>query len=132
MSGYLLDTNVIIRWILPNATLRRTINQTVLNVLKSTETRKYVSSISLAEIATKSSIGKLLADLPALEIYLAQSPIIELPFNHRYATALATLSWHHRDPFDRMLIAQAMTEKLTIITSDVAFQQYDLPVLMLE
>ena len=51
-----------------------------------------------------------------------------LPIEHAHALAVALLPWHHRDPFDRLLVVQAMLERLTIVTADPVFARYDVEI----
>ena len=79
--------------------------------------------MTVAEIAIKASLGKLDAPddlLPTLHA----GGFDELTFESRHAEVLRTLPWHHRDPFDRMLIAQAIAEQLTVVTADPHFAAY--------
>ena len=74
-------------------------------------------------IAIKASLSKIEAPddlLPTLEA----GGFDELTFESRHAEVLRTLPWHHRDPFDRMLIAQAIAERLTVLTADPHFTAY--------
>jgi PIN domain nuclease of toxin-antitoxin system len=57
-------------------------------------------------------------------VALEQSGFEELPLRLRHAEALGRLPWHHKDPFDRMLAAQALAEGLTLVTRDAAFRPY--------
>lgn len=77
----------------------------------------FVSSISLAEISVKRSIGKLRAPWIPDEL-LAENGMTPLDFTSAHARRLLELPLHHRDPFDRMLIAQAVHEDLAFATSD--------------
>ena len=86
--------------------------------------RVYVSAASYWEIAIKAALGKLqLADDP-LE-FIENSGFTELPVYFRHAVIAASLPLHHRDPFDRMLIAQAQAEGLTLVTDDSQITLYD-------
>jgi PIN domain nuclease of toxin-antitoxin system len=87
-----------------------------------------VSVASLWELAIKQSIGKLKVDGDLREHLTLQS-FSELPVLGEHALAVRDLPRHHRDPFDRLLIAQAMCEGLTVVTSDRAFAAYDVPIL---
>lgn len=87
-----------------------------------------VSAASLWEFAIKQSIGKLKV-AGDLREHLALQSFSELPVLGEHALAVRDLPLHHRDPFDRLLIAQAMCEGLTIVTSDRAFAAYDVPIL---
>lgn len=83
-----------------------------------------VSSASVWEVAIKCSIGKMPFDRDALTTAIADSGFRELPVRARHAAAVASLPMHHRDPFDRLLIAQAMTEPLRLVTTDAALKRY--------
>jgi PIN domain nuclease of toxin-antitoxin system len=87
----------------------------------------YISAISLAEIEIKRSIGKLIIDNHYRKA-LTVSGFVEMPFEGRDARHLGTLPYHHKDPFDRMLISQAMERKMPIITVDDAFASYPIQV----
>ena len=90
--------------------------------------RVYVSAASYWEIAIKAALGKLqLADDP-LE-FIENSGFTELPVYFRHAVLAASLPLHHHDPFDRMLIAQAQAEELTLVTDDSHIARYDVPTL---
>ncbi|MGH3864661.1 MAG: type II toxin-antitoxin system VapC family toxin [Pseudonocardiaceae bacterium] len=87
-----------------------------------------VSVASLWELAIKQSIGKLTVDGDLRE-HLSLQSFSELPVLGEHAVAVRELPPHHRDPFDRLLIAQARCEGLTIVTSDRVFAAYDVPTL---
>jgi PIN domain nuclease of toxin-antitoxin system len=87
-----------------------------------------VSVASLWELAIKQSIGKLTVDGDLREHLTLQS-FSELPVLGEHALAVRDLPPHHRDPFDRLLIAQAMCEGLTIVTADRAFAAYDVSIM---
>jgi PIN domain nuclease of toxin-antitoxin system len=83
----------------------------------------FVSAVSLWEVWLKQSLGKL--RLPAsFEEKLAAAGFENLPLTGAQARQVATLPWHHRDPFDRMLIAQVQSENLTLLTADAAVAAY--------
>lgn len=88
-----------------------------------------ISAISLSEIAIKQSIGKLRADVPDLRRRAAAAGFQELHWTGNHAESLTQLPMHHKDPFDRMLIAQARAEGMTVITTDAAFAEYDVALL---
>jgi PIN domain nuclease of toxin-antitoxin system len=82
-----------------------------------------VSIVSFWEIAIKQSLGKLTIEGDiAAEVRRSGIPL--LPIELAHVETLRHLPWHHRDPFDRMLIAQAKAENLAVITSDQHFQAY--------
>ena len=84
----------------------------------------YVSSISVAEIMIKTSIGKLDADFDPNE-QIDKAGFTPLDFTGRDAARLKDLPFHHRDPFDRMLIAQSLETGIPILTQDASFARYD-------
>jgi PIN domain nuclease of toxin-antitoxin system len=86
-----------------------------------------VSAVSVWEIAIKRAIGKLRAPDDAVQrIEEAGGELLSITARHAQATAALPL--HHRDPFDRLLIAQAQLERCAIVTGDGAFPAYDVPV----
>ena len=116
----LLDTNALVRWHLdelrPAAV--RTVQRADLVV---------VSAVSAWEIAIKRAVGKLeFEDL--VEDIVAQNGFLALPVTVRHGDLLRDLPRHQGDPFDRLLIVQALEEGLTILTSDRAFEPYRVPV----
>ncbi|MEA3546215.1 MAG: type II toxin-antitoxin system VapC family toxin [Thermodesulfobacteriota bacterium] len=119
----LLDTHVLI-WALEN-------NPTLATSARSSITRArnmvFVSSVSIWEIAIKKNLGKLEApDNLQEEIKLHR--FTPLPINYDHAELAGKLPDIHRDPFDRMLIAQAITEKLTLVTRDEWIARYDVEI----
>jgi PIN domain nuclease of toxin-antitoxin system len=84
----------------------------------------FVSSISLWEMVIKAGLGKLKVDFDRLLVRMGTAGIRELDVTWRHAMAVSTLADHHRDPFDRMLIAQAISEPLRLITSDARLGAY--------
>ena len=115
----LLDTHVVLWWLADDR--RLTAEHRVL--IADASNVVLVSAMTIAEIAIKTSLGKLEAPddlLPTLET----GGFDELPFESRHADLLRKLPWHHRDPFDRMLIAQAIAEQLTVLTADPHFAAY--------
>ena len=87
----------------------------------------FVSGASAWEAAIKTALGKL--SLPeSFEAGALASRFDKLPIDFSHAEAVATLPRHHNDPFDRMLIAQAMTERLTLVTHDRRFAPYHIDV----
>lgn len=91
----------------------------------------YVSSISIVEILTKSSLGKLPVNFDPAEV-VEQSGFELLDLAGRDALPLKDLPFHHRDPFDRMLIAQGISRGYPIMTSDPEFSAYPCKLLKAE
>ena len=84
----------------------------------------YLSPVSLWEITVKQSIGKL-AGPPDLAEHVQGMGFRELPVTHEHVIAAGRLPFHHRDPFDRMLVAQAVTEGLTLASRDASIARYE-------
>lgn len=87
-----------------------------------------VSAVSVWEVAVKRRLGKL--DAPSdLLAQLERAGVDLLPITARHADHVGTLPMRHRDPFDRLLIAQAATDKLTLVTGDSEIGRYEIDVL---
>jgi len=89
----------------------------------------YVSAASTWEIAIKAALGKIRTNLPALAAAVHATGFDELAVSIPHTLRLQALPPHHRDPFDRILVAQALEEGLTIVTHDPAFASYPAPTL---
>ena len=118
----LLDTHAFL-WF---ATDDRRLGQKAAAVLDREATELYISVATVWEIAIKASVGRL--ELPdTVENYIA-GKIDEgyrlLPVEWTDAAAVERLPWHHRDPFDRMLVAQALARELPVVTRDRVFRKY--------
>ncbi|GAA1465183.1 type II toxin-antitoxin system VapC family toxin [Microbacterium thalassium] len=115
----LLDTHLVLWWLAdaPELSPRHRA------LIEDGSNEVLVSSVSVAEIAIKASLGKL--DAPAgLVDALRTSGFGELDFIAAHAEVLRGLPWHHRDPFDRMLVAQALVEGLLLLTVDSRVRAY--------
>jgi PIN domain nuclease of toxin-antitoxin system len=116
----LLDTNAFIQWhagkLRPAAV--RTVRRAELVA---------VSAITAWEIAIKRAVGKLRMD-DLVENVVVRNDFLPLPVTVRHGDLLRDLPLHHADPFDRLLIVQALDEGLTILTADRAFAPYRVPV----
>ncbi len=88
-----------------------------------------VSAATFWELAIKQSLGKLKSPKDLFET-VDQTGFAMLDVTARHAIAVADLPLHHRDPFDRLLVAQAQLEGLTIVTRDRRLPKYDVPVLV--
>jgi PIN domain nuclease of toxin-antitoxin system len=116
----LLDTAVLIFAVeAPDRLSRR-----AAAALKNPENVRELSSISLAEIAVKSSLGKLGISAPLARQALDDLDVRVLPFSSDHAFRLFELPAHHRDPFDRQIIAQALSEDIAVVTPDRQFSIY--------
>lgn len=118
----LLDTHVLVWWD-EGARLSRDAN----GAIREAE-QVYVSAVTGWEIAIKTALGRL-RPLRSVAEAVAESGFEELPVRLRHTEALRGLPAHHRDPFDRMLVAQALADGLTIVTRDPVFRRYGAPVL---
>ncbi len=123
----LLDTHTFIWW----DSQPEQLSKEIVEFLLQPDTVKIVSVVSLWEIQIKSQLGKLTLNQPLEKIYHSQSQngLSFLAVNPAHALRLGVLPLYHKDPFDRLLIAQAMTEGLTILTRDKIFNLYAVPVL---
>ena len=120
MSGYLLDTHVVLWWLDDPAELSRETRQAI----GDAGNLVYVSAAAAWEMGIKKSIGRL--DIPANLPEVLRSDNIEvLDVNIHHALAVADLPMLHPDPFDRMQIVQAKLEGLTLITRDEQIKQYE-------
>ncbi|TPN54028.1 MULTISPECIES: type II toxin-antitoxin system VapC family toxin [unclassified Mesorhizobium] len=120
MSGkYLVDTHILL-WVL-NADSRLSDHHRDI-FLAGREV--IISAVSVAEIAIKKSIGKVTLPGDVVDI-LRSNGIPILGINELHAARLEHLPLHHRDPFDRLLVAQAQIEGLTLVTADRQFSSYD-------
>jgi PIN domain nuclease of toxin-antitoxin system len=84
----------------------------------------FVSAASIWEIAIKARLGKITADLDALVNAIKESGFVDLPVSTAHAAGVARLPLLHDDPFDRLLLAQAIAEPLRFLTADVALKPY--------
>ena len=119
--SYLLDTHILLWWLFNEPKL----NAECRDIIRNPAHRILVSNVSAWEIATKYRIGKLPEAKQIVEEYsqiLHQSKFIELPITSAHALRAGSLPISHRDPFDRMIMAQAELENLPVITYDAAFQ----------
>ena len=103
-----------------------------LAILEDSGTQLLFSAASSWEIAIKVALGRLKLPAPPTEYVpsrMASSGVTGLPVEHAHALRVAELPHHHRDPFDRLLIAQAMVEGVPILTADPQFAAYDVEVI---
>jgi PIN domain nuclease of toxin-antitoxin system len=125
---YLLDTMVWL-WSVGPA---RTIGTAGLEILTSAQNEIYLSAASSWEIAIKTRLGKFqLPEAPAHYVpkRLAEQAIRSLPINQDHSLRVYDLPLHHSDPFDRLIIAQAIVEEMTVLTSDRIFEKYPIDVI---
>ena len=121
----LLDTHVLLWFQADDPALPKEAEQ----LIRSRDNEAYVSMVSLWEIGLKHGIGKLPLHMP-LDAFLGtitEAHFRILPLERPHIVAAAPLPLHHRDPFDRMLIAQAKHEGMRLITVDQHFPAYGVP-----
>ena len=116
----LLDTHALIWWLNNNPTLCGKARKAIADP----DNIVFVSAASAWEIAIKKSLGKLQAP-DDLSIQVKEKRFTPLAISIDHALTVEELPLHHQDPFDRILIAQAMCENLTIITRDRKFESYE-------
>lgn len=119
----LLDTHALI-WAL---SAPRRLPSTVAASIRDPENAVYVSAASTWEIAIKSALGKIAADLSAVVRGAFAAGFEELPITVAHTVQLRHLPVHHRDPFDRVLVAQAVHEHLSVVSHDPLFASYAVP-----
>lgn len=119
----LLDTHVLLWWVDDDPQL----STQARNLISDAENDCYVSLVSAWEMAIKCATGKLKLAVSVHRYYQEHLPandFLLLPIDLKHATLVETLPLHHRDPFDRLLIAQSWQEGLTLVSSDTAFDAY--------
>ncbi|WP_435592356.1 type II toxin-antitoxin system VapC family toxin [Nocardia sp. bgisy118] len=119
----LLDTHVVLWWLNDDPQLASDLKDRL-----DHDPDVYLSAVTVWEVAIKQALGELAGpdDLPER---IRASGFVELPIGHDHAMAAGRLPLIHRDPFDRMLVAQARCENLTLVTADPYCQKYDVPIL---
>ena len=119
-----LDTHVLLWWLDDNPALDENARRAIMDPRNLV----VVSAAVIWEIRIKQKLGKLDIDPSFYEIVTKQGFEL-LPITADHAYAVGDLPMHHRDPFDRMIIAQARMEGLKVVTHDPLFGQYDIPLL---
>lgn len=115
----LLDTHVLL-WALTDSPRIKAIRKRLL----AADNEVYFSVASLWEIAIKVSLGKLQADATEIRDAALEGGFVELPILGQHALHVGGLPWHHRDPFDRLLVAQAAAEPMRLLTADEQLVAY--------
>ena len=119
----LLDTHTFLWWINNDPLL----SDPARAAIASERNECFLSLASCWELAIKASIGKLRLSKP-VERFIPEELIANdfqlLSMDFRHIAKVETLPFHHRDPFDRLLVAQALTEKMTIISADIVLSEY--------
>ncbi|MGI0480016.1 type II toxin-antitoxin system VapC family toxin [Geminocystis sp. CENA526] len=126
--NYLLDTHALIWFFSGDVKL----SDKVRLLMENEEETKFISLVSIWEMGIKQSKGKLTLALP-LEEYIEEKLTLKdyklLPINLQQISTVTRLPFHHNDPFDRLLIAQSIVEKMPIISKDTAFTSYDIQII---
>jgi PIN domain nuclease of toxin-antitoxin system len=123
MSDLLLDTHGLLWFVWDDPQL----SSSAKALIEDPGNRKLVSIASCWEIAIKSGLGKLRLGSPCqafLTREITRNNFELLPINLIHASQVEGLAPHHKDPFDRMLISQALTERISVVSSDTIFDQY--------
>ena len=115
----LLDTHIFL-WAVAGSPLLKAATRRLIESVDEV----YVSAASLWEVAIKARLGKIEADPDELVAAIELSGFIELPVRASHAAAVARLAMHHNDPFDRLLVAQAIAEPLKLLTADAVLARY--------
>jgi PIN domain nuclease of toxin-antitoxin system len=127
MHGYLLDTHIAI-WFLTGDTL---LSQTAERIIRDRTNRAYLSVVSAWELSIKINIGKLRfpGNASGFIRSVQANDIAIIPIETAHLTALESLPLLHRDPFDRLLVATAVSEQLTLISADKNIAHYNVPLI---
>lgn len=120
--NYLLDTHTFLWFINGDASLSKEAKA----IIKNLDNNCFISIASIWEVGIKISLKKLQVDFDfaALETFFINNQIEILPININHIAVLSTLPFIHRDPFDRVLIAQCMAEKIVLVTKDDTINLY--------
>lgn len=121
----LLDTHVYLWWLTEERRLTRKARQAI----SSHRATVYVSAVNIWEAMIKAGLGRLELHGQDLTAEILANGFLELPVSAQHAQAVGQLPLHHRDPFDRLLIAQAHYEGLTLVSHDRIFAAYGIAVL---
>ena len=124
MKNILLDTHAFIWWIEDSPRL----SSNAKKLLENIENNCFLSLASCWELAIKSSMGKIKLTLPIRDFIpqnLAANDFRQLNISFRHIARVESLEFHHRDPFDRLIAAQALEEKMILLSVDAIFDYYD-------
>ena len=116
----LLDTHAFLWWLNDDSNL----GDAARAAISSSSSTVWISAATIWEISIKRTLGKLKVNMDGLMLGIPASGFIELPISAQHGLVAGDLPRHHNDPFDRMLIAQAQMEELTLVTRDSAFKAY--------
>lgn len=121
----LLDTHIYMWWLLDSPRM----SEGTMELIARPSTMVWVSAVSIWEASIKSSLGRL--DLQGIDLLaeVAANGFTELAVSGTHGWSAGRLPPHHRDPFDRLLVAQARQEQLILVTDDEVLARYDVPLL---
>lgn len=122
----LLDTHVVLWWLQGDT---RGLSSAAIEMLERVDAAVTISAVVVWEAAIKRRLGKLDPPLPDLLSRLQATDVRILPITAEHADRVDSLPLHHRDPFDRLLVAQAQVEKMPIVSADPWIDAYDVEVL---
>ncbi|MDK9719031.1 MAG: type II toxin-antitoxin system VapC family toxin [Trichlorobacter sp.] len=120
---FLLDTHTFLWWVDGSPAL----SDEASKVIRNPRNDCFLSMASCWEMAIKSSIGKLTLVMSVERFVaeqIAEDGFVLLPIEFRHVCKVESLPFYHRDPFDRLLVAQSITEKMAIISADTTLDQY--------
>jgi PIN domain nuclease of toxin-antitoxin system len=115
----LLDTHVLLWALSDDPKLSSKARRLIENAAEN-----YVSAATFWDMAIKVGLGKLDADLDEIREYCLESGFVELPITSEHAIAVKDLEHHHKDPFDRLIVATAISEPMRLMTADAQIAQY--------
>ena len=118
----LLDTHILLWWLSDDRKLAKNAR----DIIANSSNDVLVSSASVWEIAIKAALGRIEIELDDLEDAIMRNGFRPLPIGFRHAVTVGRLPAVHRDPFDRMLVAQASVEELRLVSHDRVFERYGL------
>ena len=119
MTQFLFDTNVFLWYFWGSGRIN-----TVKPLIEALETEVFISAVSWWEIAIKVRTGKLSVDLEQLRYYAEKHAFKELPISSKYMKAYLELPNLHKDPFDHLLLAQAISSPMRLISGDARLAEY--------
>ncbi len=121
----LVDTHLLIWWLAGKSLPAR-----AAELIRDPANQIYASAVSVWEVAIKTSLGKIRIDPDEFVAALREGGFHELPVTARHASCIARLPKHHRDPFDRLLVAQSLAEGMFLLTQDQPLTAYGPSVLV--
>jgi len=116
----LLDTHLMLWWLAGDRRLPKQADRLISDLANEV----YVSAASIWEVAIKSTLGRIEADVTGVEAALEPSGLLQLPIHGEHAAQVSKLPVYHQDPFDRMLVAQSFIEPMRLLTHDRALAKY--------